>query len=257
MQNYFLCEQLGQTLSQRSWIELARLHVDSCFVCLLAIWNRQDIEQHDAIKPIEIWEHLHQLMSRDTPSFKQKVLKHQVLQPDEAPLLMEYLTKLLDEQLVDFIRVFLDCLRLILLIYVDESCEGCHDVVQSLLLVKFQRCYFAVLKKWTWSICRTINWFGVFPLIPKATSESKNRLKPWDLRRFFCWHVVFLPDVLFSWRWYVFHWILKTRYEKDLGDDFLAYRPEDCWCAMSSQVMSKLEFGKAKSTDPEMNWMNS
>lgn len=125
----------------------------------------------------------------------------------------------------------------------------------------FQRCYFAVLKKWsgtgTWSICRTINWFGVFPLIPKATSESKNRLKPWDLRRFFCWHVVFLPDVLFSWRWYVFHWILKTRYEKDLGDDFLAYRPEDCWCAMSSQVMSKLEFGKAKSTDPEMNWMNS
>lgn len=182
------CLVVGQTPSQRFVrFELARLHVDSCFV---SSWesetektlNNTDVFENNMmllnhIKPIEIWEQLHQLMSRDT--ILQQKSCFQVLQPDEAPLLMEYLTKLLEQP------AFWDWSMTVQFLYVDESCEGCHDVLQAYCLEKIQRCYFALLKKWsgrgTWWICRTINWFGVFPLIRRLVNpKTAWSLETWD-----------------------------------------------------------------------------
>lgn len=103
----FSVRTVGQTLSQRfvDWVGSPSCSVSSWESEKDNTLNNNDVfwEQYGGIEPIEIRENYINSCQR-TPSFSKKSC-FQVLQPDEAPLLMEYLTKLL-EQLVDFIRVF-------------------------------------------------------------------------------------------------------------------------------------------------------
>ena len=122
------------------------------FRFLLGIWKGQDIEQqqwcvweqYDAIKPIEIWEQLHQLMSRDT------ILQAKSPEAPGATTRWSSTPDGIFDQVAwrtgGFTGVFLDCLRLILFIFCDGSIslcrwyvdEGCHDVLQAYCLLNFK-----------------------------------------------------------------------------------------------------------------------